>query len=608
MGRWCWSRERSVRSGGRRPSARPRPSSMRSASRSSDASSSRSPTTHRSTRGRSRSAPSSGPRSGISAASSASAANAPSMDADRMPGARWFPDARLNFAENLLRRRDGTPALDRARRARRAAHAHLGGAARRGVARRAGAARAGRAPRRSRRGLSAERLEAIVAMLAAASLGAIWSSCSPDFGVQGVVDRFGQIEPRVLFACDGYAYGGKTPRRARARRRGARAAAVGAALRRRGRISQRGRRSPDCATRRAWNEFTGRFAPGEIAFERLPFDHPLYILYSSGTTGVPKCIVHGAGGTLLQHLKEQRLHTDLRAGDRFFYFTTTGWMMWNWLASGLASEATLVLFDGSPFHPGPAALFDLAAEEHVDVFGISAKFLDSLRKAGHCVRSRRTTSRACARSSPPARRWRPRASTSSTTRSRRDVQLASISGGTDIVSCFVLRRSRPAGVARRDPAPGPRHGGRRVRRRGPAGARRRGRAGLHQAVPVDAGRLLERRRRRALPRGVLRALPRRLAPRRLRRVDAARRHDHPRPQRRDAEPGRRAHRHRRDLPPGGAARRSRRGDRDRPGVAGRRARRAVRAAARRARARRRAARPDQAAASATTPRRATCPR
>jgi len=357
------------------------------------------------------------------------------VEPDRMPGARWFPDARLNFAENLLRRRDGSPAL--IARDERGVRRTLTWAALHDEVSRVAQALRGLGVRPGDRvaGYLPNGIEAIVAMLSAASLGAIWSSCSPDFGVQGVVDRFGQIEPRVLFACDGYAYGGKTHDLRE------RVAAVLSQLPSVQRCVVAGNLEarPSLSGLRdatSWNDFTGRFAPDAIAFERLPFDHPLYILYSSGTTGAPKCIVHGAGGTLLQHLKEQRLHTDLRAGDRFFYYTTTGWMMWNWLASGLASEATLVLFDGSPFHPGPAALFDLAAEERVDILGVSAKFLDSLRKSAlrpietHDLSRLRTI---LSTGSPLV----PEGFDFVYDAVARDVQLASISGGTDIVSCFV---------------------------------------------------------------------------------------------------------------------------------------------------------------------------
>jgi acetoacetyl-CoA synthetase len=356
-------------------------------------------------------------------------------DADKMPGAHWFPEARLNFAENLLRRRDGTTALV-ARDERGGRRTLTWAGLRDEVSRVAqGLREAGIRPGDRVAAYLPNGIEAIVGMLAASSLGAIWSSCSPDFGVQGVVDRFGQIEPKLLFACDGYGYAGKS--HDLRERVGAVLAALPSVRRcvvapgLAGRPSLAGLRDAV-----SWNDWTGRFAPEEIRFERLPFEHPLYILYSSGTTGPPKCIVHGQGGTLLQHLKEQRLHVDLRAGEKLFYFTTTGWMMWNWLASGLASEATLVLYDGSPFHPGPTALFDLAAEERVDVLGVSAKFLDSVKKAGaRPIDSHDLASvRAILSTGSPLV---PEGFDFVYTAVKRDVQLASISGGTDIVSCFV---------------------------------------------------------------------------------------------------------------------------------------------------------------------------
>jgi len=364
---------------------------------------------------------------------------------DRMPGARWFPEARLNFAENLL----GHPGSQLAlvfRDERGVRRSWTWGALREEVARVAAGLRAvGIEPGDRVVGFLPNLPEAIIAMLASASLGAIWSSCSPDFGVRGVLDRFGQIEPRVLFCADGYAYGGKThdsldrvatftreipsleccvvvPNRIDpiAPPDDLAAAIAAAAL-------------PHPVT---WRDFTATQADQPLHFARLPFDHPLYILFSSGTTGAPKCIVHGAGGTLLQHLKEQRLHVDLRPDDRFFYFTTTGWMMWNWLASGLACSATLVLYDGSPFEPDPNALFDLAQAEDVAVFGTSAKFLDAAKKAG--VRPRDTHRLA---------ELRTVLSTGSPLVAEGfdyvyeaihpDVCLSSISGGTDIVSCFV---------------------------------------------------------------------------------------------------------------------------------------------------------------------------
>ena len=353
----------------------------------------------------------------------------------QMPGTRWFPEARLNFAENLLRRRDEGTAIvfageDGARRALsyQALYAE--------VARTAQALKdAGVQPGDRVAGYLPNLPETVIAMLAAASLGAVWSSCSPDFGVQGVLDRFGQIEPKLLFVCAAYRYNGKNfDCLGRVRELMARMPSVERVV-----VVPYMEPEPDLtglAHAVTWEAFTNNDAVN-IRFERLPFDHPLYILYSSGTTGVPKCIVHGAGGTLLQHLKELMLHTDLKRDERLFYFTTCGWMMWNWLVSGLAAEATIVLFDGSPFHPDGNVLWDLADEVGIHVFGTSAKWIAACDKAG--IRPREThqlneLTAVLSTGSPLL----PESFDYIYREVKADVQLSSISGGTDIVSCFAL--------------------------------------------------------------------------------------------------------------------------------------------------------------------------
>ncbi len=356
------------------------------------------------------------------------------QDGDRMPGARWFADTRLNFAENLLRGPDDEVAI--VFRNENGTRRELSWQELRAeVARVAdGLREAGVGPADRVAGFLPNLPEAIIAMLASSSLGATWTSCSPDFGIDGVLDRFGQVAPKVLFTADGYFYNGKTIDSL---------AAMASVLKQLPTVRQVVvvpylHPRPDLSRLGHARHFADFGQLGsELRFNRLPFDHPLYVLYSSGTTGVPKCIVHGAGGTLLQHLKEQLLHTDTRPGDRLFYFTTCGWMMWNWLASGLAAQATLVLYDGSPFHPGPGVLWDLAAEEAVTIFGTSPKYLSALEKSGYRPREARSLSvlrTLLSTGSPLA----PEQYDFVAEAIGPAIQLASISGGTDIVSCFAL--------------------------------------------------------------------------------------------------------------------------------------------------------------------------
>lgn len=359
------------------------------------------------------------------------------VDQDKMPGATFFPNLRLNYAENLLQRTDDHIALDfygEDQVHTQLTYAQVNDA----VARLQKFLSAnGVGPGDRVAGYMPNMAETIVAMLATTSLGAVWSSGSPDFGVQGIVDRFGQVEPKVVFACDGYFYGGKT-------------------FDIRGKISEALAQLPS-VTRLVlvpyvfvapsidelpdhtvlYGDALAAHDGGLPSFTRMPFNDPLFVMFSSGTTGKPKCITHGIGGTLLQHRKEHVLHADVKADDRFFYFTTCGWMMWNWLVTGLAQGATLVLYDGNPFYPDANAMFDLIDKAGISLFGTSAKAIDAAAKAE--VTPIKTHKLAHLRSlfstgSPLV----PESFDYLYTHVKTDLCVSSISGGTDIVSCFML--------------------------------------------------------------------------------------------------------------------------------------------------------------------------
>ena len=354
---------------------------------------------------------------------------------NKMPGARWFPDAKINFTENLLRRNDQGPAIisrGESKPDRVISYSALNDK----VNRLARAFRLnGLKPGDRVAAYMPNIMETVICMLATASCGAVWSSCSPDFGVRGVIDRFGQIEPKILISVDGYYYNNKS-------------------FDITDKLKQIHAQLPTVKTFLIvpyLDEFNSNFPPSAISYDdfisgistepiehiQLPFNHPLYILFSSGTTGAPKCIVHGAGGTLLQHLKEHTLHVNIKFNDRIFFFTTCGWMMWNWLVTALASNATILLYEGSPFQPGAGSFFDFIELYRIEHFGISAKYIDAIAKSGlrpietHQLSSLKTIMSTGSPLSPEGFDF-------VYSSIKKDVCLSSISGGTDLISCFVL--------------------------------------------------------------------------------------------------------------------------------------------------------------------------
>ena len=358
----------------------------------------------------------------------------PKRVGESMVDTQWFPEAKLKFAETMLSRRDEKDAIvfrgeNKIELRLSFSDLYLQVAKVQSHMRSCGVGPGDRVA-----AFLPNHPAAIIGMLATTSIGAIWSSCSPDFGRQGVLDRFGQIEPKMIFVVDGYYYNGKahdTIERVKSFLDDLPSVEKVVMVEY---IQTYTGDIENCST---LLEITSNLPDKEVEFKQVPFDHPLYILYSSGTTGAPKCIVHGHGGTLLQHLKEQQLHADIRKDDRVFYFTTCSWMMWNWLVSALASKATLMLYDGSPFYPGAKALWDFAEAEKFTLFGTSAKYIEALQKVGFSPKSGRNLEAL-----------RGMASTGSPLSAegydfvyseiKDDLHLASISGGTDIVSCFVL--------------------------------------------------------------------------------------------------------------------------------------------------------------------------
>jgi len=357
-------------------------------------------------------------------------------DKEKLPGARFFPEGKLNFAQNLLRKNDDTPALifrgeDKVRRTVTWRELNEN------VSRLQQALLALDVKPGDRVvGFIPNMPEAVMAMLAAASIGATWSSCSPDFGINGVLDRFGQIEPSVLFVADGYFYNGKTLDCLE------RARAIAEQLPKLKKLVvipyTNAAPKLDGLDARSlhWADFVKPYAAKPVTYASMPFNHPLYIMYSSGTTGLPKCIVHGAGGTLMKHLEEHVLQCDLKDGDRLFYFTTCGWMMWNWLVTGLAVGCTLLLYDGAPSYPSMNTIFDFADETGMTHMGTSAKFIDALLKAGTEPMKTHKLDKVVtifSTGSPLA----PSGFDYIYEKVKQDVALVSMSGGTDLIGSFV---------------------------------------------------------------------------------------------------------------------------------------------------------------------------
>ena len=357
------------------------------------------------------------------------------VDRNKLPGAKWFPEARFNYAENILKRRDDADAFvfwgeDKVKRRMSFKTLYYQvssiSQALKGMGVGPGDKVAGYLPNLP---------ETIIATLAAASLGAAWSSCSPDFGAQGVLDRFSQIKPKVVFCANGYHYNGKThDSLEKVEEIVIQLPSVEHVV-----VIEYLDGAPDLSglkNAQHWGDVIANHAPNEIAFAQLPFDQPLYIMFSSGTTGAPKCIIHSAGGSLLKHASEHLLHCNMKRDDRIFFFSTCGWMMWNWLVSSLAWGATVLLYDGSPFYPSPNILFDYVDAENMTLFGTSAKFIDALSKNG--VRPMDTHDLGsvkimCSTGSTLA----PEGFDYVYGAIKKNVHLVSFTGGTDIMGCFM---------------------------------------------------------------------------------------------------------------------------------------------------------------------------